>query len=72
MARLGHVAQQGLGDGRGLMELRRTVTLFDIMVALKTSLARSIHWSILKMGSRKTAAATSEVCVWVLAESLLD
>jgi predicted alpha/beta hydrolase len=72
MARLGHVAQQGLGDGRGLMDLRRTVALFDVMVALTTSLARSIPWSFLKMGSRRTATATSKVCAWVLAESLLD
>jgi hypothetical protein len=54
------------------MDLRRMVTQFDVMVALKTSLARSIHWSILKVGSRKMAAATSEVHEWVLAKSLLD
>jgi hypothetical protein len=62
----------GLGDGHGLMDLRRTVALFDVMVALTTSLARSIPWSFLKMGSRRTATATSKVCAWVLAESLLD
>jgi hypothetical protein len=71
-ARLGHVVQRGLGDGRGLMDLRRTVALFDVVVALTASLARSMRWSFVKMGSRKTTAATFEVCAWVLAESLLD
>jgi hypothetical protein len=72
MASLESVVQRGHGDGRGLMDLRRTVALFDVVVALMASLARSICWSFLKMCSRKTAAATSEVCAWVLAESLPD
>jgi hypothetical protein len=72
MARLDRVVQRRLGDGRGLMDLRRMVALFEVVVALMTSLAKLIRWSFLKMGSWKTAAATSEMCAWVLAESLLD
>jgi hypothetical protein len=71
-ARLGSMVQRGLGDGRGLMDLHSTVAMFDIMVTLMASLARSICWSFLKMGSRKTATATSEVCAWVLTESPPD
>jgi hypothetical protein len=41
--RLDSVAQRGLGDGRGLMDLRMTVALYDVMVALMASLARLMH-----------------------------
>jgi hypothetical protein len=70
--RLSRVVQWDLSDGRGLMDFHRTMALFDVVVALMESLARSIPWSILKMGSRKTATSDSEVHAWVLAESLLD
>jgi hypothetical protein len=43
MTRFGYVAQRGLDDGRGLMDLHRTVVLYDVVVALTTSVARSIH-----------------------------
>jgi hypothetical protein len=36
-ARLGGVVHRGLGDGRGLMNLRRTVALSDVVVALTAS-----------------------------------
>jgi hypothetical protein len=62
MTRLGHVVQQGLDDGHGSMDLRRTLAMFDIMVALMASLARSISWSIMKMVSQKMEAVTSK-CV---------
>jgi hypothetical protein len=36
------------------------------------TLERSMHWSLLDMGSRKTEVATSTVCTLVHAEGLLD
>jgi hypothetical protein len=39
-ARLGGVAQQGLGDGRDLMDLCSTVVLSGVVVSLTASLAR--------------------------------
>jgi hypothetical protein len=51
MARLDRVVQWGLDDGCGLMDLRRMVALFEVVVALTASLAKSIRWSFLKMGS---------------------
>jgi hypothetical protein len=41
--RLDSVAQRGLGDGRGLMDLHMMVVLYDVMVVLMASLARLMH-----------------------------
>jgi hypothetical protein len=40
MTRLSNVAQQGLGDGRGLMDLCWMVAPSGIVVALRTSLLK--------------------------------
>jgi hypothetical protein len=71
-AGLSGMEPRGLGDGRGLMDSRRTVALSGVMVASTAGLARLMQGLILKMGSRKTEAATSKAGTLVRAEGLPD
>lgn len=58
LAGLGGMEQRCPGDGRGLMDARTTVALSGVMVTSTTRLARLVQGLFLKMGSRKTEAAT--------------
>ena len=61
---LGGVALRGLGNGRVMFYMRRLVELSGTMAVSMVGIARVMLWIVLKMkmGQRKTAAATSVAC----------
>jgi hypothetical protein len=63
--------QRGLDADHVMVYRSRAEELSGVMVALTVGLTRSVRCSLLKMGLRKTAAAT-EACAVASAESLLD
>jgi hypothetical protein len=60
VARLGGMAQRGLGDGSGVMDSGRVRMLSGCMVASTKSQARAIQIFALKMDQRLTAEMTFE------------
>ena len=63
-ASLGDMVQRRLGDGSLMMDVRRKEVLFGVVAASTAGHTRLLHRSLLKMGSWKTAAATSQRVQW--------
>ena len=71
-ASLGGMVQSGLEDRLSGMDSCRAAELYVAVVASTTSLARSMHWSFMKMGRRKMVAATSGACAAVCVQGWLN
>jgi hypothetical protein len=64
--------QRCLGNGRSVMDVCRMLESSVAVVALMTGLTRSMHWSLLEMGSWKIMVAIYAAYEMVCTEGLLN